>query len=62
MNGLSIFAGNSNPALAEKISEYLAKPLGRLKVNRSVMGKPRLKFMRTSGEKKYMLSSPPVIR
>ncbi len=33
MNGLSIFAGNSNPVLADRISEYLAKPLGRLKVN-----------------------------
>jgi ribose-phosphate pyrophosphokinase len=31
---LSIFAGNSNPVLADKISEYLAKPLGKLKVNR----------------------------
>ncbi len=34
MNGLSIFAGNSNPVLANRISEYLAKPLGRLKLNR----------------------------
>ncbi|MCP4023025.1 MAG: ribose-phosphate pyrophosphokinase [Desulfobacteraceae bacterium] len=34
MNGLSIFAGNSNPVLADRISEYLAKPLGRLKVTR----------------------------
>ena len=34
MDGLSIFAGNSNNALAEMISEYLAKPLGRLKLNR----------------------------
>ncbi|MBU1343460.1 MAG: ribose-phosphate pyrophosphokinase [Proteobacteria bacterium] len=34
MNGLSIFAGNSNPDFAERISEHLAKPLGRLKVNR----------------------------
>ncbi len=34
MNGLSIFAGNSNLPLAEKISEYLSKPLGRMKVNR----------------------------
>ncbi len=34
MNGLSIFAGNSNPILAERISEFLAKPLGRLKLNR----------------------------
>ena len=33
MNGLSIFAGNSNPVLADRISEYLAKPLGRLKVS-----------------------------
>jgi len=34
MNGLSIFAGNSNSALADLISQYLAKPLGRLKLNR----------------------------
>ncbi|MDA3790443.1 MAG: ribose-phosphate pyrophosphokinase [Desulfobacula sp.] len=33
MSDLSIFAGNSNPVLAERISEYLAKPLGRLKVD-----------------------------
>ncbi|MDZ7664342.1 MAG: ribose-phosphate pyrophosphokinase [Desulfotignum sp.] len=34
MSGLSIFAGNSNPLLSDRISEYLAKPLGKLKVNR----------------------------
>jgi ribose-phosphate pyrophosphokinase len=34
MNELSIFAGNSNLDLAGKISDYLSKPLGRLKVNR----------------------------
>ncbi|WP_300461412.1 ribose-phosphate pyrophosphokinase [Desulfobacula sp.] len=34
MNGLSLFAGNSNPVLSNMISEYLAKPLGRLKANR----------------------------
>ena len=33
MSDLSIFAGNSNPVLADRISEYLAKPLGRLKVD-----------------------------
>ena len=33
MSDLSIFAGNSNPILAERISEYLAKPMGRLKVD-----------------------------
>ena len=34
MNGLSIFAGNSNLPLAGMIAEYLSKPLGRMKVNR----------------------------
>jgi ribose-phosphate pyrophosphokinase len=34
MNGLSIFAGNSNLPLAGKISEYLSKPLGKVKLNR----------------------------
>jgi ribose-phosphate pyrophosphokinase len=34
MSGLSIFAGNSNLILSERISEYLAKPLGKMKVNR----------------------------
>jgi ribose-phosphate pyrophosphokinase len=44
MNGLSIFAGNSNPLLAEKISEYLAKPLGRLKVNRFSDGETQVEI------------------
>ncbi len=34
MNGISIFAGNSNPKLAFKVTEYLAKPLGRIKADR----------------------------
>lgn len=34
MNGISVFSGNSNPALAQKISEYLARPLGKTKLNR----------------------------
>lgn len=33
MNGLSLFAGNSNPELAGKIADYLSKPLGRMKVD-----------------------------
>lgn len=33
MNGLSIFAGNSSPVLADEIAKYLAKPLGRLKAS-----------------------------
>ncbi len=44
MNGLSIFAGNSNPILADRISEYLAKPLGRLKVNRFSDGETQVEI------------------
>ena len=44
MNGLSIFAGNSNPILAERISEYLAKPLGRLKVDRFSDGETQVEI------------------
>ncbi len=44
MNRLSIFAGNSNTALAEKISEFLAKPLGRLKVNRFSDGETQVEI------------------
>ena len=32
MEGMAIFAGNSNPALAQKICEYLSLPLGGAKV------------------------------
>ncbi|MBU1169825.1 MAG: ribose-phosphate pyrophosphokinase [Proteobacteria bacterium] len=34
MNDLSIFTGNSNPGLADKVSKYLFKKLGSAKVNR----------------------------
>ena len=34
MNGISIFTGNSNPGLAQDISDYIAKPLGSAKLNR----------------------------
>lgn len=34
MNGISVFSGKSNPALSQKISEYLARPLGKTKLNR----------------------------
>ncbi len=44
MNGLSIFAGNSNAQLADRISEYLAKPLGRLKVNRFSDGETQVEI------------------
>ncbi|PIE61782.1 MAG: phosphoribosylpyrophosphate synthetase [Desulfobacterales bacterium] len=44
MSGLSIFAGNSNGQLADRISEYLAKPLGRLKVNRFSDGETQVEI------------------
>ena len=34
MEGVAIFAGNSNPELAKKISDYLSLPLGGAKVNK----------------------------
>lgn len=34
MNSISIFSGNSNPVLAQKISDYLSRPLGRSKLIR----------------------------
>ncbi|MBF0202150.1 MAG: ribose-phosphate pyrophosphokinase [Desulfamplus sp.] len=34
MSSMSIFSGNSNPILAGKIADYIAKPLGRSKINR----------------------------
>jgi ribose-phosphate pyrophosphokinase len=45
MSGLSIFAGNSNPLLCDKISEYLAKPLGKLKVNRFSDGEIQVEIL-----------------
>jgi ribose-phosphate pyrophosphokinase len=32
MSGFSLFAGNSSPELAKKISDYLERPLGESKV------------------------------
>ena len=32
MEGMAIFTGNSNPALAQKICDYLSQPLGGAKV------------------------------
>ncbi len=45
MSGLSIFAGNSNPLLGDRISEYLAKPLGKLKVNRFSDGEIQVEIL-----------------
>jgi ribose-phosphate pyrophosphokinase len=45
MSGLSIFAGNSNPLLSDRISEYLAKPLGKLKVNRFSDGEIQVEIL-----------------
>jgi ribose-phosphate pyrophosphokinase len=45
MSGLSIFAGNSNPLLGDRIAEYLAKPLGKLKVNRFSDGEIQVEIL-----------------
>lgn len=34
MNGISVFSGNSNKLLAQKITNYLSLPLGSAKINR----------------------------
>ncbi len=58
MSGLSIFAGNSNPFLAERISEYLAKPLGRLKVNRFSDGEIQVEIQENVRKKEiYVIQS-----
>ncbi|MCP3942705.1 MAG: ribose-phosphate pyrophosphokinase [Desulfobacteraceae bacterium] len=58
MNGLSIFAGNSNPMLADRISEYLAKPLGRLKVNRFSDGETQVEIHENVRKKEiYIIQS-----
>ncbi len=44
MEGLSIFAGRSNPVIAERISKYLAKPLGKLKVTRFSDGETQVEI------------------
>ncbi len=44
MNGISIFSGNSNPELALKISEYLAKPLGKIKADKFSDGEIQLEI------------------
>ncbi len=44
MNGISIFSGNSNPDLARKITEYLAKPLGKIKADKFSDGEIQLEI------------------
>ena len=55
MNGLSIFAGNSNPLLADRISEYLAEPLGRLKVNRFSDGETQVEIQENVRKKEIFV-------
>lgn len=58
MNGLSVFAGNSNPDLSDRISEYLAKPLGRLKVNRFSDGETQVEIHENVRKKEiYVIQS-----
>jgi ribose-phosphate pyrophosphokinase len=58
MSGLSIFAGNSNPQLADKISDYLARPLGRLKVDRFSDGETQVEIHENVRKKEiYVIQS-----
>jgi ribose-phosphate pyrophosphokinase len=58
MSGLSIFAGNSNPVLADKISDYLARPLGRLKVDRFSDGETQVEIHENVRKKEiYVIQS-----
>ena len=58
MSGLSIFAGNSNPLLSDRISEYLAKPLGKLKVNRFSDGEIQVEVLENVRKREiYVLQS-----
>jgi ribose-phosphate pyrophosphokinase len=58
MSGLSIFAGNSNPLLSDRISEYLAKPLGKLKVNRFSDGEIQVEILENVRKQEiYVLQS-----
>lgn len=55
MNGLSIFAGNSNPVLADRISQYLSKPLGRMKVTRFSDGETQVEILENVRRKEIFL-------
>ena len=44
MDNLKIFGGRSNPALAQRISEYLNMPLGRMKIDRFPDGELLIKL------------------
>ena len=45
MNELSIFAGSSNPDFAAKVCEYIAKPLGNLKVGTFSDGETQVEIL-----------------
>ncbi|MEE4263684.1 MAG: ribose-phosphate pyrophosphokinase [Desulfobacteraceae bacterium] len=44
MEGVAIFAGNSNPGLAKKICDYLSLPLGGAKVNKFSDGEVQIEI------------------
>ncbi|OQX61027.1 MAG: phosphoribosylpyrophosphate synthetase, partial [Desulfococcus sp. 4484_241] len=43
-NDFKIFSGNSNPALAQKICDYLDRPLGQAKVSRFSDGEVQIEI------------------
>ncbi|MDY0133085.1 MAG: ribose-phosphate pyrophosphokinase [Desulforegulaceae bacterium] len=58
MDDLTIFAGNSNPSLAEKISEYLGKPLGNSKVTTFSDGEVQVEILENvRGRDIYIIQS-----
>jgi ribose-phosphate pyrophosphokinase len=63
MTDLRIFTGRSNPALAEKVSEYLGQPLGRVQLDNFPDGEIQLKLMEdVRGRDTFVVQStcPPV--
>ncbi|MGM0418780.1 MAG: ribose-phosphate diphosphokinase [Thermodesulfobacteriota bacterium] len=58
MNDLTVFAGNSNPFLAERISKYLGKPLGNAKVTTFSDGEVQIEICENvRGRDVYILQS-----
>jgi ribose-phosphate pyrophosphokinase len=58
MNDLTVFAGNSNPYLAERISKYLGKPLGNAKVTTFSDGEVQIEICENvRGRDVYILQS-----
>lgn len=58
MNNCLIFSGNANRPLAEKIAEYLKKPLGRINISRFTDGEISVKIEENSRGKSVFIIQP----